>query len=341
MASQLKRGYNINMKRFVFIILILSFLAPNMVLAQVNVNVPFALSNELGVEIIPNYPRQNEMVFIELSLYTDDLNSAKISWYKDGKLVLEGKGEKNYSFRMGKVGIETNIEIKIALLSGSTFSKKFSLTPASVDLVWEANSYVPPFYKGKALHTRQGVLKIVAMPEFFKNGVKIDPKTLIYEWSNQVEAYQSQSGYGKNVLLLNGSLLGRAEEIEVLVTDRVNNLVADAFIDIAPTSPEVIFYENDPYYGQIYDRSIPNTIKLKGSEIQILAAPYYFTRENGNGLQYEWRLNGALISNLLGSRTAIFKKPEESGYSKISLSIENQNRILQQANNSLTMQFEN
>ena len=318
----------------------LAFL-PLISFAQIDINIPFALSNELAVEIIPNYPRQNELVFINLALYTDDLNSAKISWYQNGKLVLEGTGEKNYSFRMGKVGEESKIEIKIALLSGSTFSKKFSLTPASVDLVWEANSYVPPFYKGKALHSRQGILKVVAMPEFFKNGIKIDPKNLIYEWSNQVEAYEDQSGYGKNVLLLNGSLLGRAEEIEVLVTDRVNNLVADGFITIAPTDPEIVFYENDPYYGQIYDQAILNNFKLKGSEVQILAAPYYFTKERVGGLKYEWRLNNVLISSLLDSRTAIFKKPEESGQSKISLSIENLNRILQQADNSLIMQFEN
>ena len=32
------------------------------------------------------------------------------------------------------------------------------------------------FYKGKALHSRQGNLKIVAMPEFVKNGKRTAPK---------------------------------------------------------------------------------------------------------------------------------------------------------------------
>jgi hypothetical protein len=133
------------------------------------VNMPYALSSELNVEIIPTYPRPNEMVFVNLALYTDDLNSADISWYQDGKNVLSGKGEVKYSFKAGSVGTETKIEIRIKLLSGASFSKTFTLNPASVDLVWEANSYVPPFYKGKALHPRQGSLKLVAMPEFVKN----------------------------------------------------------------------------------------------------------------------------------------------------------------------------
>ena len=138
-----------------------------------------SFSSELGVDISPNYPRPNETVSINLSLYTADLNSALITWYRDGESVLEGRGETRYSFQMGPVGKETKIEIQIELLGGTSFSKTFTLNPASVDLVWEADSYVPPFYKGKALHAMQGRLKIVAMPEFVKNGARISPQNLI------------------------------------------------------------------------------------------------------------------------------------------------------------------
>lgn len=300
-----------------------------------------SFSSELGVEISPNYPRPNETVSINLSLYTADLNSADITWYQNDKSVLEGKGETRYSFKMGPVGEETKIEIRIGLLGGSSFSKVFTLTPASVDLVWEADSYVPPFYKGKALHARQGRLKIVAMPEFVKGEQRVPPQNLIYEWSNDVEAYQSQSGYGRNTLILNGSILGRNESVEVLVTDPVNNLVAQGFIDIAPIDPEIIFYENSPYYGHIFDSAIKNAFNLDAEEVQIWAAPYYFSKESSGNLKYEWRLNNATVTNLSDSRTAIFKKPEgESGESSISLSIQNLNRILQQGSASLKIKFE-
>ena len=329
--------------KFLAVIVVASFgvaVLPNISFAQINVNVPFALSNELGVEIIPNYPRPNEAVFINLTLYTDDLNSADISWYKDDKLVLSGKGKVNYSFMAGNVGKETKIEIKIKLLSGTSFSKLFVLNPASIDLVWEANSYVPPFYKGKALHSRQGNLKIVAMPEFVKNGKRVAPENLIYEWSNGVDVYQSQNGYGKSVLILNGSILGQTDKIEVLVTDPVNNLVAESFLDVSPSDPEIVFYQNDPYYGHIFDTALTGSFDLKTDEVQILVAPYFFTKEREGLLKYEWRLNGTAISNLFGSRTAIFRKPEnQTGSSNISLRMENTNRILQQADGNLNMNF--
>jgi hypothetical protein len=314
---------------------------PAVSFAQAGVNVPFALTNELGVEIIPSYPRPNEMVSIKLTLYTDDLNSADIAWYQNDSLVLSGKGKVSYSFKTGSIGQETKIDIRVSLLSGASFSKTFTLNPAGVDLVWEANSYVPPFYKGKALHPRQGSLKIVAMPEFVKNGRRIAPENLIYEWSNGVDVYQNQNGYGKNVLILNGSILGKTESIEVLVTDPINNLVAHDLIDIAPVDPEIVFYENDPYYGHIFDSALTGNFSLKSDEAQILVAPYYFTKEMGGLLTYEWQLNGTSIPSLSGSRTAIFRKPENigSGQSIISLRMENTNRILQQADGSLIMNF--
>ena len=310
--------------------------------AQVDVNIPYALSSELGIEIIPNYPRPNEPVFINLTLYTNDLGSADITWYKDGKVVLSGKGKINYSFRAGSVGEETKIEIRIKLSDGTSFTKVFSLNPASIDLVWEASSYVSPFYKGKALHSRQGILKVVAMPEFVKNGKRVAPENLIYEWSNGIDVYQNQSGYGKNVAILNGSILGQNDKIEVLVTDPTNNLAAEGFLDIAPVDPQIVFYENDPYYGHIFDMAITSSFNLKTDEVQILAAPYFFTKERSGLLKYEWRLNNTSVPSLSGSRTAIFRKPEgESGQSVISLQMENTNRILQQADGRLIMNFEN
>ena len=305
------------------------------------INIPFALSNELNVAISPTYPSPNENVFVTLTLYTDDLNSADITWYQNGKNVLSGKGETKVNFKTGNIGEETKIEIKITLLSGVSFSKDFTLNPAGVDLVWEANSYVPPFYKGKALHSRQGVIKIVATPDFVKNGKRVLPQNLVYEWSNDVEVYQSQSGYGKNVIVLSGSILGKNESIEVLVTDPVNNLVARKFIDIVPVNPEIVFYENSPYYGHIFDSAITNSFNLKTGEVQVLAAPFYFTKNDSGLLKYEWQLNGQSVPNLFGSRTAVFKKPEDkTGRSTISLRVENANRILQQADGKLTINFE-
>lgn len=323
-------------KIFVFVIFLIF---PVICFGQLDMS--YTLSRELDVEVIPNYPKPNDWVFIEIALYTDNLDSADITWLKDGREVVSGKGLKEFSFRTGNIGEQTDIEIRIELLNGSSFSKKMTFNPADVDLTWEANSYVPPFYKGKALHPKQGLIKIVAMPEFVKNGKRTPPEDLIYEWSNDVSVYKNQSGYGKYAVVLNGSLLGKQEKIRVLVTDPVNNLVAESFLDISPVKPEIVFYENNPFYGYIFDQALSGRFNMKSPEVQIVSSPFYFTKEDLDLIKNTWLLNGNNAPELSGSKTVVFRKPEEkSGQSSIFLRMENENRILQQAEKTLVVSFD-
>lgn len=321
------------------IIITLLLLVPVFTFAQ-QVNIPFALSNELNVDVNPDYPRPNENTTISLSLYSDDLTTATISWYQDDELVLSGIGKTIHQFTMGNVGEETKIRIVINLLNGISFSKQLSFTPASVDLVWEAESYVHPFYKGKALHPRQGSIKVVAVPEFYRNGNKIPAENLVYTWTNGLKAVQNQSGYGRNVVFLDGSLFGRTERIEVIVVDPINNLVASQVINIAPIAPEILFYENNPYYGYLFDVAIPNQFKLVSDEAEIVASPYFFTKEDVPFFNYNWRINNSTVPSIADSMSAIFRRPEESGRSQVSLEIANQSRLLQQAQKSFSINFD-
>src|SRR5688500_17902159 len=109
------------MKGWFLLTICLVLILPNISLAQVEVNAPYALSSELNIEIIPTYPRPNENVFINLTMYTADLDSAVIAWYKDGKQVLIGTGLKQFVYRAGSAGEETEIEIRIKLKDGIIF----------------------------------------------------------------------------------------------------------------------------------------------------------------------------------------------------------------------------
>lgn len=320
--------------------LIILVFIPFFVFGQM-VDLPFAFSNELNVEFSPTYPRPNEQVLITLSLYSGDLSTADISWYEDGRLVQRGRGLVTYLFTAGNTGERKNIELRIALLNGVSFTKQVNFNPASVDIVWEAISYTPPFYKGKALHARQGTIKVVAMPEFVANGVRIPSDRLVYNWSNGLQVLQSQSGYGKSAVYINGSLFGRTENIEVMVTDPINNLVAKGRVNISPVGPEIIFYKNDPYYGPLFENALSSDYDLKTEEFEMMASPFFFSKEDMPGFTYNWKLNGNPIDSIKFSRNAVFRKPEGSGRSMISLAIENQNKILQGATKNLTLIFDN
>lgn len=322
-------------------------LIPTIVFAQfnlnnINISTPHALESELGVELIPTYPGPNQLVGVILTMYTEDLDSADIAWFENGKQVIIGRGIKQFSFITGEAGKKTEIEIRVRLQNGTIFTKKFSINPAGVDLLWEANTYTPPFYQGKALHSRQGQLKIVAMPNFQIDGKTLEPEKLIYEWSDGFEAYQSQSGYGRNVLILNGNILGKTQEIELFVRDPITNTSSNTSIEILPSDPEIIFYENDPFYGYNFEKALIQTIDMgKKEEVQVFASAFFFSKENGANIQYKWRLNGKNAPELENSKTVVFRRPEkEQGVANIKLEIENLNRVLQFANTNLNIKFD-
>ena len=113
----------------------------------------------------PEYPSANSNVTISLSTYSIDLGKAKISWLLDGNLSLEGVGKKTFSFTTGDTGSSSTIQVKIETADGNSVDKQLTITPANVDMLWEAyDSYVPPFYKGKKLGTGEGTYKVVALP---------------------------------------------------------------------------------------------------------------------------------------------------------------------------------
>ena len=72
--------------------------------AQINSGSFINYADELNVEINPNYPRPGENVNINLTMYTEDLNSSEISWFVNGKLELKAIGRKNFSVTTPQTG---------------------------------------------------------------------------------------------------------------------------------------------------------------------------------------------------------------------------------------------
>src|SRR3989339_2090015 len=153
-----------------------------------------AVSTDIMVDIVPPNPAPNENVTINLKSYAYDLNSVLISWSLNGKASALGIGKKSFSTVAGKAGEEKNVVVTISLPDGTT-DTKITIKPSVMVLLWQANdSYVPPFYKGKAMPTLGSQIKIVAMPEI-RNGTQIvNSKNIVYVWKRDYTNKQDDSG---------------------------------------------------------------------------------------------------------------------------------------------------
>jgi hypothetical protein len=178
-----------------------------------------------------------------------------------------------------------------------------------------------------------------ARPLIYSGNTKISAGELVYKWTVDDAVLENQSGYGKNVIRFAGPILGTAVNVDVMVTDPLTNTTARNSVTLNPISPLVVFYENNPRYGIIFENSINDGVNLAGEEMSIIAAPFYMNIKDP--ISYNWKMNGKFAPEVTGL-SATFRKPEEvSGSTLLSLKAENQKKILQSTENGFRINYKN
>ena len=139
-----------------------------------------ALADLLEVTVVPERPAPNERVALSVVSYLTDLNRGEIFWYINDELRERGVGKTSFSFTVKEAGSISRVDIVINTAEGARIAKKLTFRPADMDFMWEALTYTPPFYKGKALLSAESPVKIVVMPHFVSgNGKTIPSRSLV------------------------------------------------------------------------------------------------------------------------------------------------------------------
>lgn len=327
------------MKRSIFILFILCVaIIPLSTYGQVSVD-----STDIVVNMYPENPTPNQSVTVEIESYITNLDAAQITWSLNGSIAESGAGKKSLTFKTGNEGTTTNLTIIVITDAGKTVTKTLRLNPVYVDLMWESESYTPPFYRGKALFSSQNRITFIALPHLLgSNGQEISPNNLMYTWKKDGTVMNNESGYGKNTFLFIPTVIARPVEIRVEVTRPNSSVKGTAIVFATPTEPFIRFYEKNPLYGIQFQKSLMGTVEMKNSrEISITSVPYFYGTKNPyEGLSYKWSLNGKLIDNDVLQTTRVFRQVDgASGTSNIGLTVESANKILQFTKASLNINF--
>jgi hypothetical protein len=314
-------------------------------------NAAFAALDLISFQTNPKTPGPNQLVTVSLQSYAIDLDSANLTWYVDKEVVANGIGEKSIQTMVKDLGETVTINVVILAANSARYDKQFLLRPIEVDLLWEADTFVPPFYKGKALPTYKSIVKLSAIPRF--NTFSSNPSRYSYAWTaNQIQ--NLEQGIGKQSVLVPMKYSGSSVPIEVTVTDlsalgdttgttsatRLNN--GSAMQRIVAINPLLLFYEDAPLLGVRFNQALSGGVTTNGTSFTLRAVPYFFSNDdivNAN-LSYTWqqdrqKLNPSMDPNIL----VLGKEGTAAQVSTIGLLIQNSKRILQSANAGVTINF--
>lgn len=298
---------------------------------------------DITLNLSPEFPNSNQNVTATLGSYSANLDKAYISWSLDNEEVSGGIGKKVFYFTTKNSGITLNLVVTINTIDGQSIQKTITVTPTDVDMLWEApDSYVPPFYKGKALAGSQGIFKVVAIPNLINQNTGVNMNNLAYVWTKDGNIQSDSSGWSKSSFMLQNSYLDKTNVVEVKISDISGGSTASGKITLFTTQPKIIFYENSPSLGTKWEKSLENGYKINSNGTTFVVEPYFFSPKdiNSSDLTFDWSLNKEKTEtprpkNVLSVRPDTGK----SGNALIKVVVNNIRTLFQSAEKEINIQF--
>jgi hypothetical protein len=328
---------------------------PTLALDDLNDTIPsddtqFAGSFDIGptegdiiLTITPENPGPFTTISARITSSYIDLNRYPTRWIVDGATIQNAIGVRQAIFKTKDYGQTTTITV-IVTLPDQTIQKQVVLKPEDATLLWEAiDAYVPPFYQGKKLVPREGVVKIVSIPNFAGSAQdSFDPATGVYTWKRNGLVIPGVNGYGKQSYLFTHNRIRSSETIQVTASDTGHNHQAIQSVTITPIDPKIVFYRRNTTSG-IKDPLAQQTITFDTDELALETAPYFFStlNNNPNTPTFSWMMNNASITvpNAKTWSRLTLKKPEGAGSATIGVTVHQPSKLFQTVTASIPIIF--
>lgn len=299
-----------------------------------------AVSAYLDVKINPKVPGPNVPVQITIESYLTDLYKANISWALNGNVISKGFGRTSFTFQNGPSGATTYVFLSFVTNTGELVKKDFSFTPAGVNIMWEADTYTPPFYKGKALISPEAGVRIIALPDLANLSNPLGAGNFVYNWKKDDYDIASASGYGENVYSFTGPKPLTNTKISLGVSSVDESARSEIQIYLPQARPFILFYEKDPLFGVLYNKPIDEEMTLDKKEVSISAEPYFFSNEKIASAvhRYTWSVNGKEVRNN-GRVITLRNDTGAGGKSVVSLTMRGISKTFQTARKDVLINF--
>lgn len=299
----------------------------------------------VNISLSPTNPGPNMDITATVSSFQANVDAVNITWYINGQKKLSGFGKKNFTFKTGDVGDILTLQASLETDTYGTLKKEILVLPNTLDVLWEADTYTPPFYKGKPLPSSQSSVRVTALPRFIDQNNLIDASSIIYVWKKGYFKDQESSGFGKNAFVYKTGYTFNDDEITVTATTQDKSVSITKKIPIHIYEPKIVFFKNNPIEGIRYENALVDIFTYKENELTVHAVPFFFSLSdiNNNSASFLWKLDGkSLAINPENKAEFTLRKPEKgSGKYQLKLDINNMGYDLQTASKGLTLVYDN
>jgi hypothetical protein len=326
--------YNEKMKSFTsLLVLLCSFLWFSLLAHAQGVKLnPLSAS----IKLSPELPPPHSEVRARLVSFAFDEDRAFIEWLLNGKRLGSGEGLKEVVFTVGSGGSVSILKVIASPQQGGAVEREVEIRPQVLDLLVEARSFIPPWYKGARVATPSSLVRVTALAHFVFEGRALRPETLIYAWQINDEIRGDLSGRGKQSLTFLAPPAARQTKISLTVSSPLKTLEAHTETMVNTDSPELLFYQRRPLEGLITSLALSSTAPPAGAELLVEAVPFFANVSSLGELQFLWEYGGEQVAPIPETPSVLaVREAPENGSAMIVLTVRNLKNTLETIRSSL------
>ena len=284
--------------------------------------------DEVNMTIVPEYPKPNEQFTATIQSYAHNIPGNNIQWYIGDVLLTQGQGLNTLTLKAPIAGESLQITAKI----GTIATAQRTIQPTVVDIVWEADTYTPTQYQGRALPVDSSNIIAQAIPHIPNK----DTTTLIYNWYKNDTFLAQHSGPEKDTIRIPSPGLFEEYILSVTITNTQGYTLGQTGVKIKTTEPEIVFYPKIPLTGITFSQALTKeNMNIPNIEPTLVAIPYFFSIQTPEEIIYSWNIHGAqaLQEENQNSITLTNTTPQIT----ITLTARNPQTLLQSTKQSITI----
>lgn len=287
----------------------------------------------------PQYPSPGQTVTLTAVNYSSGADTATYIWSVNNAIVLQGIGAKTLTLSAGAAGSSQAISLLVVQNGAAEGAASAVIRPADVDMVWEGETSVPPFYTGRPLPNGQSALTVMAVPHIRTSSGEVPQNSLVYTWKVNGAPLGSQSGYARSSVVISPPSFNQAFTVSVHAQTPDGTGAADGATTIQPETPSALVYESAPLLGVLFNETVSGTVPFPGDELSFAAFPLF----SGDlaALTSAWTLDGGAFSvDPSKPLDVTFRKTGSvSGSHPVTFSFTNAGAFLEHGGTTFTLSF--
>lgn len=254
------------------------------------------LETAIIIRADPPSPGPGEAVHLTVESPVYDLLHDNVSWTINGRAAAEGIGVTATDYVMNAKGDSLHVSVNVSDPVWGAAAQEVEIVPLQLDLLFDAPSYVPPFYRGRAMPSSGGTVRLQAVAHFKKDGAFVADKDITYIWKRNGQALGTISGLGRSSAVIDAPLPGDTDTITVRADAANGTLSATASVAIPSGEVALALYEDHPLFGVMFHQMLPERINLPSGTV-VSAIPYFATITSllDPTLRFNWTLNQSSV----------------------------------------------